>query len=1045
MGSETGLPKYLSALDLPLSHDIAFSALEKEFCPLLDSSLVAALLADIDFKSQPESSINKSLQSLCEMLASIAQHAEAEAISDIHLDMDVHRNQGAHSPAGVESQVGQARKASKRNVKSRSRSETSTTNTTTTTTTTDNGPWKSKSTATSPPPSSSASDSESTSPSCASDQGSVDPQALAFLRAALPQLSTRTLVHALVEWEASQRAQKTSGPSDAIEGQDIWTLICQLVASEDAREMDERGIDTDSEHDGAAAVGGAASQGVADTAAAHATSLEMGLFSLYDDRDFDFANYTDPADQAYLSQLESDEKMARALALELEEEERRTDPLMRVLGRKQDRDNEPAEEWVSTKGGKKGKAKKDKMLRGKAKSGEAGKKVVRLGDVRQQVATTSTHLASKHIAFDTSKITLDATVDAGTINNASVDLSSLLPSLSSYITSLLPPSRPPSTMFLVGLGIGRGRSKPTHKPEELSTYIQNVYLNERVVKNKYGGRIYRAVRSCLESVLEVQKEVQARREAEAQKQQDSQAAVTGAEELHLQVNSEGDKAAESSQAKRGSDEEEQREKQYVILKREGRSNKRKKNKIDNAGKFPPEAPPPRPSGKMKNRVRTATDRALEAEREPGEGKKGVAEEEGKADEETEDEPQTLLLTLLDILLPQYALIETGGGTYMDVHQLVSDIELCVSILSGAPPSISGTNATGSDLKATEGPKPQKEVGETALDLVTLLCDLFVSDAEPGREAGMFREIMSGEGVGGSAAAWGNAKRQVLSYAETAGVAQNRQSSGPGGYLSQHGSMARGANQLGLRNALEGSSSMPAKSVGETAGGSHKPSPYQWQSVKTRKAPSKPARTLLPHLPTYTRDVNGIRHRTTNSEPLWEVPGSLSGERASLSELTRAEAVYRQKIADNHRRRDELLHEAARMYNRGSKRSLGSNIAWYFAERAREYTEAARVQELNAARTMVYRKQAVSGQWDTVDLHGTTVAEAEVIVLELLEGHGSAKSNGPLKIITGRGSHSVGGQSVLKPALRKKLVAEGYTVRGWDAGLVVTGPLRGTGL
>lgn len=96
---------------------------------------------------------------------------------------------------------------------------------------------------------------------------------------------------------------------------------------------------------------------------------------------------------------------------------------------------------------------------------------------------------------------------------------------------------------------------------------------------------------------------------------------------------------------------------------------------------------------------------------------------------------------------------------------------------------------------------------------------------------------------------------------------------------------------------------------------------------------------------------------------------------------------------------------------------------------------------------------------TVDLHGTTVAEAVIIVKEILHTHDPSpckcdcsisicllRSNTnyncrvarPLKIITGRGAHSVNQISVLKPAIRKELVEDGWAVSGWDGGLIVRG-------
>src|ERR1700691_4807479 len=89
--------------------------------------------------------------------------------------------------------------------------------------------------------------------------------------------------------------------------------------------------------------------------------------------------------------------------------------------------------------------------------------------------------------------------------------------------------------------------------------------------------------------------------------------------------------------------------------------------------------------------------------------------------------------------------------------------------------------------------------------------------------------------------------------------------------------------------------------------------------------------------------------------------------------------------------------------------------------------------------------------DTVDLHGTSIAEATVIVKEILQQEGSSPSSyfssyllspdplivqyvhvaKPLKIITGRGKHSVNRIGVLKPAVRTALMADGWFVSMWD--------------
>jgi DNA-nicking Smr family endonuclease len=115
---------------------------------------------------------------------------------------------------------------------------------------------------------------------------------------------------------------------------------------------------------------------------------------------------------------------------------------------------------------------------------------------------------------------------------------------------------------------------------------------------------------------------------------------------------------------------------------------------------------------------------------------------------------------------------------------------------------------------------------------------------------------------------------------------------------------------------------------------------------------------------------------------------------------------------------------------------------------------AKKESVNAARAMVLRKRwacmnkvqdafltngdrNASGDKSSIDLHGTTVAEATVIVEEILAEQPTSQAR-PLKIITGRGSHSVNQTSVLKPALKKRLVEDGWVVGMWEAGLVVRG-------
>ena len=95
--------------------------------------------------------------------------------------------------------------------------------------------------------------------------------------------------------------------------------------------------------------------------------------------------------------------------------------------------------------------------------------------------------------------------------------------------------------------------------------------------------------------------------------------------------------------------------------------------------------------------------------------------------------------------------------------------------------------------------------------------------------------------------------------------------------------------------------------------------------------------------------------------------------------------------------------------------------------------------------------------NTIDLHGTTVAEAIHIVKEILVEECPTQGSfpfrnpqtsanlcyeqslaKPLKIITGRGIHSINGVGVLGPAIMADLSGEGWNVGRWDGGLVIRG-------
>ncbi|KAF9077984.1 hypothetical protein BDP27DRAFT_1310536 [Rhodocollybia butyracea] len=279
------------------------------------------------------------------------------------------------------------------------------------------------------------------------------------------------------------------------------------------------------------------------------------------------------------------------------------------------------------------------------------------------------------------------------------------------------------------------------------------------------------------------------------------------------------------------------------------------------------------------------------------------------------------------------------------------------------------------LTATEG-RP-----EDALDLVRLLHDLNEDSSGGNFEMGIYHEPMPHP--------------------------HPTDASRPGRAPARRSQLPSGPPPVPPPPLLKGNSSMACSE--------NKPSPYRWQSVPQRKT-RKTTHPLAQYIPTYNRDVNGIRVR----------------DESDVGELE-----FRKRIKDSRRKRDEMLREASRMWQKGNAKTRGGEVALYFAHRAREYQEVAKKDALDAARMMVESKRISSGNPDTIDMHGITASEAIVIVSETLASMACSSSN-PLRIITGRGTHSTNRIGVLKPTLQKWLVEDGWTVSTWDGGLIVRG-------
>lgn len=201
----------------------------------------------------------------------------------------------------------------------------------------------------------------------------------------------------------------------------------------------------------------------------------------------------------------------------------------------------------------------------------------------------------------------------------------------------------------------------------------------------------------------------------------------------------------------------------------------------------------------------------------------------------------------------------------------------------------------------------------------------------------------------------------------------------------------------------------------------------WKTIPQRQ-PSGP-HPLAESIPAYRRKVrsggNGLGKGGKGD--VGELGGRLvsgvGGHRLRARELTEM--------------RRDALREASRAWQRGNAKTRGGEVAFYYAERARELQQQARQEQMDATREMVQAKRSYSMHGDTVDLHGATVVEGVQIVKDILRD-GNYSPSRPLRIITGRGTHSVNGVGVLAPAVKSALLGDGWAVGSFEGGLVVRG-------
>ncbi|KAL0076303.1 hypothetical protein J3Q64DRAFT_1853001 [Phycomyces blakesleeanus] len=134
-------------------------------------------------------------------------------------------------------------------------------------------------------------------------------------------------------------------------------------------------------------------------------------------------------------------------------------------------------------------------------------------------------------------------------------------------------------------------------------------------------------------------------------------------------------------------------------------------------------------------------------------------------------------------------------------------------------------------------------------------------------------------------------------------------------------------------------------------------------------------------------------------------------------------------------RNELFRKAGAAYQQAKNKNTGEGgIAFYYSDEARQLDSRAKNWNMRAARSLVRHQRLAHEDDHLLDLHGLTVAEAQVLIQEgvtqwwsrsnMQSGRRQIK---PLKIVTGVGKHSLDGQSKLLPTALKWLKREGWQV------------------
>lgn len=244
--------------------------------------------------------------------------------------------------------------------------------------------------------------------------------------------------------------------------------------------------------------------------------------------------------------------------------------------------------------------------------------------------------------------------------------------------------------------------------------------------------------------------------------------------------------------------------------------------------------------------------------------------------------------------PYHALVEalraiTKPGNEDYTPMLISLLDILIPFYDDLDPEqysrlVSDTELS---LNATQG------CADEALDLVHLLRDLDEDSTSGFLEMGIYHQ-------------------PITPSSNDAQPSKSSQAGKPGSASIRRPQLPSGPPPVPPPPFLKG------KNPSQRSG--NKPSPYQWQSVPQRRSRKTP-HPLAEYIPAYTRDVNGIKVRGSGN-------GLGKGGKGDVGELTE----FRKRIGDSMRRRNEMLREASRMWQKGNAKSRGGEVALYFAER-----------------------------------------------------------------------------------------------------------------